>query len=149
MRHIGRKAYAGVAASWASSALLALLSSTGSSVGVVRPALHLSRASEQLLGPSSGRNCLGGGYDRPTRRPWSIGPSCSPPTLPTAASLATTSVVVMIGNVCAVSGSQNRASREVSLCKMRDLRVQIASSRSRYPAHPDSYPSAHLLPTPT
>ena len=106
MRHIGRKAYACVAAPWAFSALLAALPSTGSSVGVVRPALHLSRASEQLLGPSSGRNRLGGGYDRPTRRPSSIGPSCSPPTLPTAASLATTSVVVMIGSVCAVSGSQ-------------------------------------------
>ena len=113
-RHRGEKEYASVTASWASSALLPVLPSTMPSVGMERATLHLSRASEQLLGPSSGRNRLGGGCGRPTRRPSSIGPSCSPPTLPTAASLATTSVVVMIGNVCAVSGSQT-ASLSVAL----------------------------------
>jgi len=124
MRHIGRKAYAGVAASWASSALLAAIPSTGSSVGVVRPALCLSRASEQLLGPSSGRNRLGGGCGRPTRRPSSIGPSCASPTPPNTAVLATTSVEVMVGDVCAVSGAQ-AASFAVALDLWR-------SSQKRY-----------------
>ena len=75
MRHVGEKEYARVAAPWASSALLLVLPSTMPSVGMERATLHLSRASDQLLGPSSGRNRLGGGCGRPTSRPSSIGPS--------------------------------------------------------------------------
>ena len=66
MRHVGEKEYARVAAPWASSALLPVLPSTMPSVGMERATLHLSRASELLLGPSSGRNRLGGGCGRPS-----------------------------------------------------------------------------------
>jgi hypothetical protein len=45
-----------------------------------------------------------GSCGRPTCRPSSIGPSCAPPTPPTSAILALASVVVMIDDVCAVSG---------------------------------------------
>ena len=124
MRHIGLKEYARAADPWPPSALPAVLPSTGSSVGVVRPALCLSRASKQLLGPSSGRNRLGGGCGRPTRRPSSIGPSCASPTPPNTAVLATTSVEVMVGDVCAVSGAQ-AASFAVALDLWR-------SSQKRY-----------------
>jgi hypothetical protein len=106
MRHIGEKEYAIIAAPWASSALLAVFPSTRPSVGIERSDLQLPRASEQLLGPRSGRNCLGCGCGRPTRQPSSNGSSCAPPMPPSAGFFATTSVVVMIAHVCAVSGGQ-------------------------------------------
>ena len=130
MRHIGGKAYAGIAAPWASSALLAALLSTGSYVGVVRPALCLPRASDQLLGPSSGRNRLGCGCGRPTSRPSRIEPRFSPPTPPNAAILATTSVVVMVGDVCPLSGGQTASfSTDIDLWRSSQKRYQRACER--------------------
>ena len=100
MRHVGEKEYASGAAPWASSALPAVILSTLPSLWMERLTLHLSRASGLLLGPSSG------GCGQPTRRPSSIGSSYAPPRPPTAAFLALASVVVMVGDVCAVSEAQ-------------------------------------------
>ena len=79
MHHIHQKEHASFAAPWPCSDLPAVLLSTSPSVGMGRAALHLSRASGQLLVPSSGRDPPGGGHGRPTRRPSSNGTSCSLP----------------------------------------------------------------------
>ena len=127
---VGEKEYARVAAPWASSALLPVLPSTMPSVGMERATLHLSRASELLLGPSSGRNRLGCGCGRPTSRPSRIEPRFSPPTPLNAVILATTSVVVMVGDVCPLSGGQTASfSTDIDLWRSSQKRYQRACER--------------------
>ena len=130
MRHSGENEYASIAAPWASSALLAVLPSTRPSVGIERSDLQLPRASEQLLGPSSGRNRLGCGCGRPMSRPSRIEPRFSPPTPPNAPILATTSVVVMVGDVCPLSGGQTASfATDIDLWRSGQKRYQRACER--------------------
>ena len=100
------KEYACIAALWDFSALSAVLPSTRSSMGVERPALPLPWASQQPLGPSGGLYCERRLPRQSAQRCSRIEPQFSPPTPPNAAVLATTSVVVMVGDVCPVSGGQ-------------------------------------------
>ena len=132
MRHRGLKEYMITAAPWPSPALSAALLPSGPPVGPGRATLHLSRASGQLLGPSSGRDPPGGGYGRPTRRPSSIGPSCASPQPPAAASLAAASVMVMIGNVCAFSG-EKATSFPTETCLSRDQSAAPSAAHGRRP----------------
>ena len=105
-RHMSLKEYASVAAPWPSSALPAVLLWTRLSVGVERSVLCLPWPPQQLLRGSGGRNPPGGGSGRAPRQPSSIGPPCASPAPPRAASSAGISVVVIVGNVCVISGDQ-------------------------------------------
>ena len=92
-----------VAASSASPAALpAVLPPSGPPVRAERPALRLSCASRRPRRPSGGLNPPDGGGGRAARQPSSIGPPETSPKPPNVASLALASVVVMIGEVCAV-----------------------------------------------
>ena len=64
------------------------------------------------------------------RRCSRIEPRCSPPEPPNAASLATTSVVVMVGDVCAVSGGQTASfAIDIDLWRSSQKRYQRACER--------------------
>ena len=130
MRHMGLKEYASVAAPWASSALLAVLPSAGSSMGVERPALPLPWASQQPLGPSGGLYCERRLPRQSAQRCSRIEPRFSPPTPPNAALLATTSVVVMVGDVCPLSGVQTASfATDIDLWRSSHTRYQRACER--------------------
>ena len=77
-------------------------SPTAPSVGAGRPAPRLTCASRRPRGPGNGCICHSGGDGRAPRQPSSIGPSCAPPRPPAAASLASASVPMTIGGVCAI-----------------------------------------------
>ena len=76
-------------------------------MGAGRPALPLPWASKLPLGPSGGWYCERRLPRQSTRRCSRIEPPCTPPEPPNAASLATTSVVVMVGDVYPLSGGQD------------------------------------------
>ena len=75
-------------------------------VGAGRPALPLLWASQQPVGAGGGRYCERRLPRQSARRCSRIEPPCAPPEPPDAGILATTSMVVMVGDVCAVSGGQ-------------------------------------------
>ena len=78
-------------------------------------------------GPGGGRIPAGGGGGRAPRQPSSIGPSCAPPAPPRAASLAATSVVVMVGDVCAISGEKTASfAVDIDLWRSSQKRYQMA-----------------------
>ena len=76
-------------------------------VGARRPALSLPWGSKLPLGPSGSWYCERRLPRQSTRRCSRIEPPCAPPEPPNAAVLATTSVVVIVGDVCPLSGGQD------------------------------------------
>ena len=95
-----------------------------------RPALPLPWASKLPLGPRGGRYCERRLPRQSVRRCSRIEQRFSPPMPPNAASLATTSVVVMVGDVCAVSGSQTASfAIDIDLWRSSQKRYQHACER--------------------
>ena len=104
MRIMRIKEYAVIAAPWPSSALPAVHLQSGPPVRAERPALRSPGASRRPLGPSGGRYPPSGSGGRAARQPSSIDAPETSPKPPKVASLALASVVVIIGEVCAVLG---------------------------------------------
>ena len=122
--------HASVADPSPSWALLSVISSSTSSVGIVRPALCLHRSSQQPHCLAGRSTCIDGGCCRGWWLATSTGPSYAPADAPTAVVFAAASLSATIGMICAILAMENASSAvDIDLWRCSQKRHQQACER--------------------
>ena len=122
--------HASVADPSPSWALLSVISSSTSSVGIVRPALCLPRSSQQPHCLAGRSTCIDGGCCRGWWLATSTGQSYAPVDAPTAVVFAAASLSATIGMICAILAMENASfAVDIDLWRCSQKRHQQACER--------------------